>query len=274
MYLVSELMVLGFISLILTFGQNYISKICIPEKIGDTMLPCPNRSAGNEEHKSASGAEAEHHRRLLWYKHRMLSGDSPPQGCKKVRSTNSNLVIVLRTHVWLCKLIAFMHVAIFVVNIHHFLTIRLIPWKHEAYILSSLWKIVFCVTGICATYVNQWNTSTTYLHILFGCIPCHLQCYNNDARKIEGEVYWFLCYNKRIFILVLMEESDHSWDFYIFNHGFFPNHGRPYLFYLVNLFGIICILVLFFVKSFVQIRGWKEWERQTVNEYEVSNGIL
>ncbi|CAA3005841.1 MLO-like protein 9 [Olea europaea var. sylvestris] len=78
-----ELMVLGFISLILTFGQNYISKICIPEKIGDTMLPCPNRSAGNEEHKSASGAEAEHHRRLLWYKHRMLSGDSPPQGCKK-----------------------------------------------------------------------------------------------------------------------------------------------------------------------------------------------
>ncbi|CAI9777137.1 unnamed protein product [Fraxinus pennsylvanica] len=78
-----ELMVLGFISLILTFGQNYISKICIPEKIGYTMLPCPNRSASKEEHKSASGAEAEHHRRLLWYEHRVLSGDSPPQGCKK-----------------------------------------------------------------------------------------------------------------------------------------------------------------------------------------------
>ncbi|KAG0488482.1 hypothetical protein HPP92_007044 [Vanilla planifolia] len=36
----SELMVLGFISLLLTFGQNYIAKICIPESVADTMLPC------------------------------------------------------------------------------------------------------------------------------------------------------------------------------------------------------------------------------------------
>ncbi|QHO29508.1 MLO-like protein [Arachis hypogaea] len=35
-----ELMVLGFISLILTFGQTYISKWCIPEKYANTMLPC------------------------------------------------------------------------------------------------------------------------------------------------------------------------------------------------------------------------------------------
>ncbi|KAL2529751.1 MLO-like protein 8 [Forsythia ovata] len=78
-----ELMVLGFISLILTFGQNYISKICIPEEIGYTMLPCPNRSSGEEKPKNAHGGEAEHHRRLLWYEHRMLAGDSPARGCKK-----------------------------------------------------------------------------------------------------------------------------------------------------------------------------------------------
>ncbi|RZC67414.1 hypothetical protein C5167_011114 [Papaver somniferum] len=35
-----ELMVLGFISLLLTFGQNYIAKICVPLRIADTMLPC------------------------------------------------------------------------------------------------------------------------------------------------------------------------------------------------------------------------------------------
>ena len=36
----AELMVLGFISLLLVFGQNYIIKICISEAAADTMLPC------------------------------------------------------------------------------------------------------------------------------------------------------------------------------------------------------------------------------------------
>ncbi|KMZ76281.1 MLO-like protein [Zostera marina] len=35
-----ELMIVGFISLLLTFGQNYIAKICIPVKLAETMLPC------------------------------------------------------------------------------------------------------------------------------------------------------------------------------------------------------------------------------------------
>jgi mlo protein len=33
-------MVLGFISLLLVFGQNYIIKICISNHAADTMLPC------------------------------------------------------------------------------------------------------------------------------------------------------------------------------------------------------------------------------------------
>ncbi|CAL5349536.1 unnamed protein product [Camellia sinensis] len=36
----AELMLLGFISLLLTVGMTYISKICIPMKLGYTMLPC------------------------------------------------------------------------------------------------------------------------------------------------------------------------------------------------------------------------------------------
>ncbi|XP_029128021.1 MLO protein homolog 1 [Cajanus cajan] len=36
----AELMLLGFISLLLTFGTKYVAKICIPESFGDTMLPC------------------------------------------------------------------------------------------------------------------------------------------------------------------------------------------------------------------------------------------
>lgn len=36
----AELMLLGFMSLILAVTQTYISNICIPTKAADTMLPC------------------------------------------------------------------------------------------------------------------------------------------------------------------------------------------------------------------------------------------
>ncbi|KAF7829462.1 MLO-like protein 9 [Senna tora] len=46
----SELMILGFISLLLTFGQNYIAKICIPVKYGNTMLPCTLHAPLDDHH--------------------------------------------------------------------------------------------------------------------------------------------------------------------------------------------------------------------------------
>ncbi|XP_068640760.1 MLO protein homolog 1-like [Aristolochia californica] len=55
----AELMLLGFISLLLTVGTEPISKICISAKAGDTMLPCKKKIENYEE---------EHDRRkLLWY---------------------------------------------------------------------------------------------------------------------------------------------------------------------------------------------------------------
>ncbi|XP_031269213.1 MLO-like protein 10 [Pistacia vera] len=68
----SELMVLGFISLILTFGQKYIIKICVPFKVAATMLPCVSDSVNDGE----SSSESEHRRRLLWFDHRYLSSSS------------------------------------------------------------------------------------------------------------------------------------------------------------------------------------------------------
>ncbi|KAF7809552.1 MLO-like protein 10 [Senna tora] len=56
----AELMILGFISLLLTFGQNYIVKICIPSKVADNMLPCPLVSTDD-----ASSSGKEHRRKLL-----------------------------------------------------------------------------------------------------------------------------------------------------------------------------------------------------------------
>ncbi|XP_047983183.1 MLO-like protein 9 [Salvia hispanica] len=82
----AELMVVGFISLTLTFGQKYITSICIPEKIGDTMLPCELRRRGHHgphvgHHHHQHGQE--HQRRLLWYEHRVLAADSVSRQCER-----------------------------------------------------------------------------------------------------------------------------------------------------------------------------------------------
>ncbi|MFS7997329.1 hypothetical protein Hanom_Chr12g01140461 [Helianthus anomalus] len=52
-------MILGFISLILTFTQYYIAEICIPVDVVDTMLPCVIKDKAEEKEKGA--------RRLLAY---------------------------------------------------------------------------------------------------------------------------------------------------------------------------------------------------------------
>lgn len=73
---IAELMILGFISLLLTFGQTYIIKICISQKVADTMLPC--RSDGKNDQTE------EHRRRLLGYERRFLAGAETTSKCKKV----------------------------------------------------------------------------------------------------------------------------------------------------------------------------------------------
>ncbi|GMI96889.1 MILDEW RESISTANCE LOCUS O 5 [Hibiscus trionum] len=86
-----ELMVLGFISLLLTFGQSYISQFCIPEEVADTMLFCPKKHGHGEGHEEGHGggdhaAEGEeHHRRLLFYDdaRRFLSGHESAVECGK-----------------------------------------------------------------------------------------------------------------------------------------------------------------------------------------------
>ncbi|KAJ8763232.1 hypothetical protein K2173_025617 [Erythroxylum novogranatense] len=47
-----ELMLLGFISLLLTVTQNIISKICVPEHVVNNMLPCSLEDKEKETHKS------------------------------------------------------------------------------------------------------------------------------------------------------------------------------------------------------------------------------
>ncbi|EPS69012.1 hypothetical protein M569_05755 [Genlisea aurea] len=55
-----ELMLLGFISLLLTVFQNSLVKICVPPGVMDHLLPCPLHS-----NPTSPEAAASHHRRLL-----------------------------------------------------------------------------------------------------------------------------------------------------------------------------------------------------------------
>ncbi|KAJ7966994.1 MLO-like protein [Quillaja saponaria] len=79
----AELMVLGFISLLLTFGQSYISKMCIPTKYADTMLPCPHRNGEAYHSETDHPKDKGGHRRLLSYERRFLAGGGGGAACKK-----------------------------------------------------------------------------------------------------------------------------------------------------------------------------------------------
>ncbi|KAK1398043.1 hypothetical protein POM88_007906 [Heracleum sosnowskyi] len=61
-----ELMLLGFISLLLTVFQGIIVKICVPESLTEHLLPCPLSGKPSEEKASHSEPETtSHFRRLL-----------------------------------------------------------------------------------------------------------------------------------------------------------------------------------------------------------------
>lgn len=77
-------MILGFISLLLTFGQTYISRICIPTNVANTMLPC--KFDGPSDSSDSKSSEEEHRRRLLWFEHRYLASTpvSTATQCKEV----------------------------------------------------------------------------------------------------------------------------------------------------------------------------------------------
>ncbi|PRQ23744.1 hypothetical protein RchiOBHm_Chr6g0264741 [Rosa chinensis] len=76
LHLVGHLMVLGFVSLLLTFFQKHIAEICISEGFADTMLPCPYRNGPDNHGGGDKGGGGGGHRRHLWCEQegRILAG--------------------------------------------------------------------------------------------------------------------------------------------------------------------------------------------------------
>ncbi|CAK7327428.1 unnamed protein product [Dovyalis caffra] len=61
----SELMLLGFISLLLTVGQSPISNICISKKIGATWHPCNKKEEAEMNNSEDTETDYENRRKLL-----------------------------------------------------------------------------------------------------------------------------------------------------------------------------------------------------------------
>lgn len=71
-------MVLGFISLLLTFGQNYIASICVPSRYGHAMSFCGPYDGPSDDDKKAV-----HEMHISSFRRRSLA-DAPPVHCKSV----------------------------------------------------------------------------------------------------------------------------------------------------------------------------------------------
>ncbi|XP_057470318.1 MLO protein homolog 1-like [Actinidia eriantha] len=70
----AELMLLGFLSLLLTVGTTYISQICIPIKLGNTMLPCEKKDyeKGGGDGDDDDNKGGDRRRKLLSYTQDMV----------------------------------------------------------------------------------------------------------------------------------------------------------------------------------------------------------
>lgn len=64
-----ELMLLGFISLLLTVGQSLISSICIPESVGATWHPCGKSQEEDKKNENSDTDTTEERRKLLSISH-------------------------------------------------------------------------------------------------------------------------------------------------------------------------------------------------------------
>ncbi|XP_076899734.1 MLO protein homolog 1-like [Bidens hawaiensis] len=94
----SELMLLGFLSLLLTVGTKYVAKICVPEKVGYKMLPCKAKDYNGDNKKKDGGdkgggvgdEDGEQHRKLLSLAEEMIfrrvlagAGNETGSTCRK-----------------------------------------------------------------------------------------------------------------------------------------------------------------------------------------------
>lgn len=119
-----ELMLLGFISLLLTVFQGFIGNLCIPEPLTSYMLPCPKETAEPKDHT--------HNERAFqhsWSKRRLLSGGENANHCaKKGKAQFMSLEALHQLHIFIFVLAVVYVVFCVITMILGGIKVR--KWKH------------------------------------------------------------------------------------------------------------------------------------------------
>ncbi|KAK3030374.1 hypothetical protein RJ639_038902 [Escallonia herrerae] len=201
-----ELMLLGFISLLLTVSQGLVSRMCIPAHLANYMLPCKMESVssgGTHEisiHENYSEQIARNGRRLL-------AEDTGPENCGRKcpcsLTSYPETVLLSQGKVPLLSLEALhqLHIFIFVLAVVH---------------------VIFCATtmvlgGAKLSFFKQFYGSVTksdYIGLRAGFIREHcrsqpkfdfhkymLRTLEHDFKKIVG-ISWYLWLFVVIFLLL------------------------------------------------------------------------
>ncbi|KAF8780142.1 hypothetical protein HU200_001803 [Digitaria exilis] len=198
----AELMLMGFISLLLAVGQTPISRICIPVKAGSVMLPCRPKVDGGKS--SGDGR-----RRLLWYpeeefSHRrfLAGGEGGGDYCKsqgKVSLISTNGVHQL-------------HIFIFVLAVFH--VVYSVATIALARLKMRTWK--------------KWESETTSLEYQFATDPSRFRFTHQTsfvkrhlgASSTPG-VRWIVAFFRQFFASVTKV------DYLTMRQGFINAHLSP-----------------------------------------------
>uniref|UniRef100_A0A7N2KTT6 MLO-like protein n=1 Tax=Quercus lobata TaxID=97700 RepID=A0A7N2KTT6_QUELO len=105
----AELMLLGFISLLLTVATTYITRICIPSKLGNTMLPCRIDATKKDQGGAGRRKLLSNDENVMW--RRVLAGSGGDDFCTK----NGKVPLISQIAVHQ------LHILIFVLAVFHIL---------------------------------------------------------------------------------------------------------------------------------------------------------
>ncbi|XP_061988815.1 MLO protein homolog 1-like [Rosa rugosa] len=209
----AELMLLGFISLLLTVGTRYLPKICVPASIADTMLPCDLKSqyAGDSDKGGKGDGDKDKggggdQRKLLSYAENMIwrrvlapSGDSSSCSYGKVP-----LISISGMHQ--------LHVFIFVLTVFHVLYSVLTMALAQA--KMKKWK--------------AWESETTSLEYQFTNDPARFRFTRQTSfvRRHSGfsttpGIRWIVAFFRQFFGSVTKV------DYLTMRHGFINAHFAP-----------------------------------------------
>ncbi|XP_015934113.1 MLO protein homolog 1-like isoform X1 [Arachis duranensis] len=199
----SELMLLGFLSLLLTFGTNYIKKICIPHSIGDTMLPCKKVvSHGGDGRRHLLSFETEDDNDVLSWRRILATSISGDDYC----STKGKVPLISASGLHQ------LHIFIFVLAVSH------IFYSVMTMVLSQAkmkkWK--------------SWEAETSSLEYQFSNDPARFRLAHQTSfvkqhsgwSRMPG-IRWIVAFFRQFFASVTKV------DYMTMRHGFINAHLGP-----------------------------------------------